>query len=103
MKNNNDEALKSTNLNEESIKKPTSAKQKLVQSFLKIFNILRWLSPIILCILTFYGAYKRKSALEGWEIGSLITKSLTLFIAFSFGSWSLKKIMIFRIKNGLEK
>ncbi len=102
MKNNNED-LTSNNVNMKENKKTLSAKQKVVQAFFKIFSILKWLAPIILCIVTFYGVYKRKTPLEGWEIASLIIKSLTLFIAFSFGSWLLRKIMIFRIKNDLEK
>lgn len=78
------------------------AKERLVKAFLKIFNILKWLAPAILWLITFLNVYIRGYALKDWEWMSLIIKSLTLFIAFGFGSWLLKKLMKLRAKIGIK-
>lgn len=80
-----------------------SAKQKLVQTFLKIFGILKWLAPLVLFIITFSKAYVRGYSLENWEVSALIIKAIMLFVAFWFGAWLLKILMNFRAKMGIKE
>lgn len=97
-----DKEKKIENINVEYGEAESPAKQKLVKTTLKIFSILKWLAPAILCIITFWNVYKRGYALKDWEWSALIIKSLTLFIMFAFGSWLLRKLMKLRAKIGLK-